>query len=136
MSPEPMRATTVTPYLIVDGGHEAIDWYVEVFGAQEVSRATGAAGRVAHAELRIGTSTVFIGDEHPHFEDIFAPPRIGGTAVYLALETDDVQAIFERAVTAGADAIRQPTDPSLPLHTAKVRDPFGHIWLITAVDDR
>jgi PhnB protein len=91
---------------------------------------------VAHAELRIGTSTVFIGDEHPHFEDILAPPRIGGTAVYLALETDDVQAIFERAVTAGADAIRQPTDPSLPLQTAKVRDPFGHIWLITAVDGR
>ena len=47
-----------------------------------------------------------------------------------------MQAIFERAVTAGADAIRQPTDSSLPLQTAKVRDPFGHVWLITTVDDR
>ena len=130
----PVRS--VTPYLIVDGGHEAIDWYVEVFGAEEVSRATGAAGRVAHAELQIGASTIYIGDEHPHFEEIFAAPRIGGTPVYLNLETDDVQAVFELAVTAGADPIRQPTDPSMPLQTAKVRDPFGHVWLITSIDDR
>jgi PhnB protein len=122
---------SVTPYLIVDGGHEAIDWYREVLGAEEVSRAVGAAGRVAHAELRIGSSTIYLGDEHPHLEEIFAPPRIGGSPVYLDLETDDVAAIFERAVTAGADAIRQPSDPSMPLQTAKIRDPFGHIWLIT-----
>ena len=122
---------TVTPYLVVDGGHDAIDWYSEVFGAEEVSRSVGAAGRVAHAELRIGGSSIYLGDEHPHFEDIFAPRRIGGTPVYLALETDDVAALFERAVTAGADAIRQPTDPELPIQTAKFRDPFGHVWLLT-----
>ncbi len=121
----------VTPYLVVDGGAEAIDWYREVFGAEEVSRMTGAAGRVAHAELRIGPSSIYLGDEHPHLEDIFAPPRIGGTPVYLNLETDDVDGIFERAVIAGADAIRQPTDRALPLQTAKIRDPFGHIWLLT-----
>jgi PhnB protein len=121
----------VTPYLVVDGGHEAIDWYREVFGAEEVARMTGAAGRVAHAELRIGGSTIYLGDEHPHLEEIFAPPRIGGTPVYLDVETDDVADLFERAVRAGADAIRQPTDPALPLQTAKIRDPFGHIWLIT-----
>lgn len=122
---------SVVPHLVVNGGHEAIDWYVEVFDAEEVSRATGAAGRVAHAELRFGGSTLYLGDEHPHLEDIFAPPRIGGTPVYLDLETDDVAELFERAVTAGADAIRQPTDPELPMQTAKFRDPFGHVWLIT-----
>jgi PhnB protein len=122
---------SVTPYLIVDGGHEAIDWYRDVFGAEEVSRAAGAAGRVAHAELRIGASVIYLGDEHPHLEDIFAPARIGGSPVYLDLETDDVAGTFERAVTAGADAIRQPTDPSMPLQSAKIRDPFGHIWLLT-----
>lgn len=95
----------VTPYLVVNGGHEAIDWYREVFGAEEVSRSVGAAGRVAHAELRIGGSSIYLGDEHPHLEDIFAPRRIGGTSVYLALETDDVAALFERAVTAGLYAV-------------------------------
>ncbi len=122
---------SVTPYLVVDGGQDAIDWYRDVFDAEEISRHVGAAGRVAHAELRIGGSTIYLGDEHPHLEDIFAPPRIGGTPVYLDFETDDVAGLFERAVTAGADAIRQPTDPELPMRTAKIRDPFGHIWLLT-----
>ena len=122
---------TVTPYLIVDGAAAAIDWYREAFGAVEVARMTGGAGRVAHAELRIGESSIFIGDEHVHYEDIHAPPRIGGTPVYLDLETDDVVAAFERAVAAGATPIRQPTDPQMVVQSAKVRDPFGHIWLIT-----
>jgi PhnB protein len=122
---------SVTPYLVVDGGHDAIEWYRDVFDAEEISRHVGAAGRVAHAELRIGGSMIYLGDEHPHLEDIFAPPRIGGTPVYLNLETDDVAGLFERAVTAGADAIRQPTDPELPMQTAKIRDPFGHVWLLT-----
>lgn len=122
---------SVTPYLIVDGGAAAIDWYREVFGAEEVARWTGAAGRVAHAELRIGDSSIFLGDEHPQFEDILGPTRIGGSPVYLDLETDDVAAAFERAVAAGATAIRSPTDPQQAVHSAKVRDPFGHVWLIT-----
>ena len=50
------------------------------------------AGRIAHAELRIGASSIFIGDEHVHYEGIHAPPRVGGTPVYLDLETDDVAA--------------------------------------------
>jgi PhnB protein len=123
--------SAVTPYLIIDGAAAAIAWYREVFGAEEVARMTGGAGRIAHAEIRIGGSSVFIGDEHVHYEDIHAPPRIGGTPVYLDLETDDVPGTFERAVQAGATAIRQPTDPGIGVQSAKVRDPFGHIWLIT-----
>ena len=121
----------VTPYLIVDGGAAAIDWYRDVFGAEEVTRMAGGAGRIAHAEVRIGPSAIFIGDEHVHYEDIHAPPRIGGTPVYLDLETDDVAGLFERAIAAGATAIRAPTDPEMPIQSAKVRDPFGHIWLLT-----
>lgn len=130
------RPMSVTPYLIVDRGHEAIDWYRDVFGAEEISRNVGAAGRVAHAELRIADSAIYLGDEHPHLEDIHAPPRIGGTPVYLDLETDDVEGMFERAVTAGADAIRQPTARELSMQTAKVRDPFGHVWLFTKARGR
>ena len=57
--------------------------------------------------------------------------RVGGTPVYLGLETDDVAALFARMVAAGAEPIRQPTDPDLPIQTAKVRDPFGHVWLLS-----
>ncbi|MEO8509746.1 MAG: VOC family protein [Chloroflexota bacterium] len=121
----------VTPYLIVDGGAAAIEWYREVFDAVEVTRAVGAAGRIAHAEIRIGESSIFLGDEHPHLEGILGPKGIGGTSVYLDIETDDVAALFDRAIAAGATQIRPPTDAALPIQSAKVRDPFGHIWLIT-----
>ena len=123
--------TGVTPYLIIDGADEAIDWYTRAFGAVEVTRMTGGAGRIAHAEIRIGESSIFLADEHPHFEEILSPGHIGGTAVYLDLETDDVAAVYERAIAAGATSIRTPTDPQQAIWSAKVRDPFGHIWLIT-----
>jgi PhnB protein len=126
-----MQLKGVTPYLIVDGAADAIAWYRDVFGAEEVTRWTGAAGRVGHAELRIGPSSVFIGDEHPSLEEIFAPPRIGGTPVYLDLETDDVAGVFAAAIAAGATEIRTPTDPQMEVQSAKVQDPFGHVWLIT-----
>lgn len=126
-----MQLKAVTPYLIVDGADAAIDWYRRVFGAVEVTRMTGGAGRVAHAELRIGPSSIFVADEHPHYERIVGPQQIGGTPVYLDLETDDVAGAFAAAVAAGATAIREPTDPQLAVQSAKVRDPFGHIWLIT-----
>jgi PhnB protein len=130
-----MTVRGVTPYLIIDGAAEAIDWYREAFGAVEVARMTGGAGRVAHAEIRIGISSVFLGDEHVDYEDIHGPHRIGGTPVYLDLETDDVVAFHDRAVTAGATSIRAPTDPAMAIQSAKVRDPFGHVWLITRSGD-
>jgi PhnB protein len=121
----------VTPYLIVDGASAAIDWYRDAFGAVEVSRMTGGAGRIAHAEIRIGEASVFVADEHPHYEAIVGPAKVGGTPVYLDLETDDVAALHDRAVAAGATSIRAPTDPGMAVQSAKVRDPFGHVWLIT-----
>jgi PhnB protein len=126
-----MTIRLVTPYLIVDGAAAAIDWYREVFGAEEVSRMTGGAGRIAHAEIRIGAASIFVADEHPHYESIVGPAKVGGTPVYLDLETDDVAALHDRAVAAGATSIRAPTDPAMAVQSAKVRDPFGHIWLIT-----
>ena len=121
----------VTPYLIIDDAASAIDWYAAVFGAAEIERITGGAGRIAHAELRIGPTSIFLADEHPHYEGIVGPAKVGGTPVYLDVETDDVVALHDAAVAAGAASIRPPTDPSLPIQSVKVRDPWGHIWLIT-----
>ena len=126
-----MSISAITPYLIVDGAAAAIDWYRDVFGAEEVTRMTGGAGRIAHAELRIGPSSIYVADEHPHYESIVSPPKVGGTPVYLDIETEDVAGVFAAAVAAGATEIRAPTDPQLAVQSAKVRDPFGHVWLIT-----
>src|SRR5919106_1337054 len=126
-----MQLKAVTPYLIIDGADAAIDWYRRVFGASEVTRMTGGAGRIGHAELRIGPSSIFVADEHPHYEAIVGPAKVGGTPVYLDIETDDVAGLHDRAVAAGATSIRAPTDPDMAVWSAKVRDPFGHVWLIT-----
>jgi PhnB protein len=128
-----MSIRGVTPYLIVDGAAAAIAWYIEAFDASEVTRMTGGAGRIAHAELRIGPASVFIADEHPHYEMIVGPAKTGGTPVYLDVETADVVGLHDRAVAAGATSIRAPTDPAMAVQSAKVRDPFGHVWLITRV---
>jgi PhnB protein len=133
--PERPSVRAVVPYLVIEGAAAAIDWYRDVFGAEEINRQVGGAGRVAHGELRIGSSTIYLGEEHSHLENIFGPGRIGGTPVYLDVETDDVDALFERAVAAGATAVRQPTDPALPFRSAKVRDPFGHVWLLTTTPE-
>ena len=126
-----MEISAVTPYLIVDGAAKAIEWYGKAFGAVEVARMTGGAGRVAHAEIRIGDASLFLADEHPHYEAIVGPAMVGGTPVYVDLETDDVAGIFAAAIAHGATEIRAPTDPQMAVQSAKVRDPFGHIWLIT-----
>src|SRR5688500_20044285 len=99
-------------------------------------RSRSPAGRVVQAGSRMpscasASPAIFLGDEHVNYEDIHAPPRIGGTPVYLDIETDDVAGLFDRAIAAGASEIRPPTDPSMAVQSAKVRDPFGHIWLIT-----
>jgi PhnB protein len=75
------ETVSVIPYLIVDGAAAAIDWYRDVFGAEEVTRMTGGAGRIAHAEIRIGPSSVFVADEHPNYESIVGPAKAGGTPV-------------------------------------------------------
>jgi PhnB protein len=126
-----MMIRAATPYLIIDGAAAAIDWYREVFGAEEVARSIGGAGRIGHAEIRIGGSSIFLADEHPHYEAIVGPAKVGGTPVYLDLETDDVAGLFAAAIAAGATEIRAPTDPQQAVWSAKVRDPFGHVWLIT-----
>jgi PhnB protein len=130
-SPSSIRAAI--PYLIVADAAAAIEFYAMALGAVEVTRLVGADGRVGHAELRIGAATVYLADEHPELEDILGPASRGGTSVMVDLEVTDVDAVFERAVAAGATAVRLPDHPESGVQSAKVVDPFGHVWLITRV---
>ena len=122
-----------TPYLIVRDAPAAIDFYRAAFGAREISRMVGGDGRVGHAELRIGGAALFVADEHPELESIVGPASLGGTSVLVDLDVTDVEGVFAQAVDAGATAVRDPDDPGSGVQSAKVRDPFGHVWLITRV---
>src|SRR5262249_19477473 len=93
---------TVTPGLVVNDGARAIDFYKKAFGAEEIARMTGPDGRsVMHAELKIGNSMIFLGDEMPAMNAI-SPKTLKGSPITLHLYVEDVDAAFKRAVAAGA----------------------------------
>ncbi len=119
----------VFPYLCVRDASAALDFYRRVFGAEELLRLTDAAGRVAHAELRLGPAVLMVVDEHPE-HGIRSPLAFGGTGTTLHLHVDDVDALTARARDAGATVLREPEDHGHGERQSRVRDPFGHEWLL------
>jgi uncharacterized glyoxalase superfamily protein PhnB len=119
---------TVTPGLVVNDGARAIEFYKKAFGAEELSRMTGPGGKgVMHAEIRIGNSTLFLGDESPEMGAV-SPTTLKGTPVSLHLYVEDVDAAFKRATAAGATVKMPVTDMFWGDRYGKVTDPFGHTW--------
>src|SRR3954463_493803 len=88
---------TVTPYLILTGASDAIDFYRRVFGATEIMRFDGPNGTVGHAELQIGNSRIMLAEEHAE-RGFRSPKSIGGSATGIMLYVDDVDGMFRRAV--------------------------------------
>ena len=119
----------VFPYLCVRDAAAALDFYARVFGAEELLRLTDARGRIAHAELKLGPVVVMVVDEHPEY-GILSPLAFGGTGLTIHLHVDDVDTLTERARTAGATVLREPEDHGHGERQSRVRDPFGHEWLL------
>ena len=125
----------VMPYLIVDGASSAIDFYVSVLGASERMRLPGPDGRVGHAELTLGDSVIMLADEYPDME-ARGPVVLGGTPVSLLVYVEDVDGVFERAIQAGARALRPVEDRFYGDRVGRFEDPFGHRWdVATHVED-
>lgn len=126
----------VTPYLIVDGAAEALEFYKRTFGAAEELRLDSPdGGKVAHAEIRIGDSYVMLADEHPEF-DALSPTTRGGTPVTLCIYCDNADETFARAIEEGATEVRPLQDQFYGDRSGTVKDPYGHIWTIsTHIED-
>jgi len=119
---------TITPGLVVRDAARAIDFYKRAFGAEELVRMPGPDGRgVMHAELRIGDSVLFVGDEAPSMGSR-SPQALGGTAVALHLYVEDVDKAFKRAIDAGAQVKMPVADMFWGDRYGKIADPFGHEW--------
>ncbi|MBP7146949.1 MAG: VOC family protein [Acidobacteria bacterium] len=127
--PVPEGFHTVTPYLIVNDGRAAIEFYKQAFGASEEYRMDGPGGKVMHAEIRIGDSHVMLADEFPDM-GYRGPQALGGSPVSLLLYVEDVDARFQRAVAAGAKVLRPVEDQFYGDRTGTLADPFGHVWSI------
>jgi PhnB protein len=111
---------------MIDGAARAITFYTAAFGAEELMRIAHPDGRIVHAEIRIGDSLLMLGDT----DGVFVSPRTaGGTTVGLHVYVDDVDGLYSRAVSAGAESIQPPTDMFYGDRTIMLTDPFGHVWV-------
>jgi PhnB protein len=127
VKPIPAGYRSITPYLAIKGAAQAIDFYKKVFGAIEAMRMPQPDGRVGHAELVIGDSKIMLADE---FDEMAfrGPGAFGGSPVHLHLYVEDVDAVFARAIGAGAKEIRPVQDQFYGDRLGTLSDPFGHVW--------
>lgn len=129
IKPIPDGYTSVTPYLIITNAAKAIDFYKEAFGAKELMRLAMPNGKVGHAEIMIGDSRLMLADESAEW-DARSPQTIGGSPVFLALYVEDVDAVVNRAVAAGAKLFKPVADQFYGDRSGCVTDPFGHKWSV------
>ena len=128
VKPIPEGYHTITPYLVVDGASELIEFVKKAFGAEEGARMPMPGGKIGHAEVKIGDSHLMLADANPPDQ----PARTGNLHLYVK----DVDATFKSAVAAGAKAIRQPENQFYGDRISVVSDRWGNSWSIgTHVED-
>lgn len=135
VKPIPDGYPRMTPYLIVDGAAQAIEFYKKVFGATEKMRMPSPGGKVGHAELTLGDSMIMLADEHPEM-GARAPRAYGGAAVSLMVYVPNVDDTVKTASAAGAKIVRQVENQFYGDRMGTIEDPFGHRWYVaTHVED-
>jgi|SRR5205814_509643 len=135
VKPVPDGYTAVTPYITLKNAAAAIEFYKKAFGAEEAMRFNTPDGKIAHAEIRIGGAAIMLSEESPQWNAL-SPQTIGGTATSLMLYVKDADAVFKRAVEAGATATMPVADQFYGDRCGNIVDPFGHKWSIaTHIED-
>ena len=129
---------SVTAYLSVDGAADAIDFYTRAFGAQERYRLPMGDGRLGHAEITIGDTTLMLADEWAD-GDVLGPLKRGGVSVTFSIEVADVDALdrmWASATSAGATVQQEREDQFYGYRSGTLVDPFGHRWgIMTKIED-
>ncbi|HUQ00697.1 MAG TPA: VOC family protein [Aeromicrobium sp.] len=130
--PIPDGYPRVTPYLIVDGAAEAIDFYSSVLGAsQRGDRMTTPDGKVGHAELTLGDSLIMLADESPDWGAV-GPRKGEATGVTIHTYVEDVDDVFAKAIDAGAKEVQPVTDQFYGDRSGQFEDPWGHRWNVAS----
>jgi PhnB protein len=131
----PESRSTITPYLIVTGAADAIEFYKKAFGAAEIMRLAQPDGKIGHAELQIGGAKIMLADEVVDM-GFWSPRSLGGSGTGIVLYVDDVDDVFSRAIEAGAKTQQPVKDQFYGDRSGTLSDPFGHMWTIaTHVED-
>ncbi|HEY1288045.1 MAG TPA: VOC family protein [Burkholderiales bacterium] len=125
----PQGMHSVTPHLVCAGAAQAIEFYKQAFGATEKGRMAGPDGRLMHAAVKIGDSTVMLVDEMPEWGAL-GPKSLKGSPVTIHLYVEDVDSFVARAVKAGAKVTMPVADQFWGDRYGKLEDPFGHHWSV------
>ncbi len=121
---------SLIPDLVVRDAAEAIEFYKKVFGAKKRRVFPGPDGSIIHAEIRMGDSILFLSPEFPEM-NVFSPQSPGGgTSTSMFLYVEDVDAVFAKAVSAGARVTMPLADAFWGDRTCSIVDPFGHRWML------
>lgn len=125
--PIPKGIHTLTPMLTFKDAAAALKFYKDAFGAKELYRLTEPDGKIGHAEMMIGDSLVMLGEEYPSMS-LYGAEHYNGTPIRLNVVVKDVDKSFDRAVKAGAEALRPVADQFYGWRSGIVKDPFGYSW--------
>jgi uncharacterized glyoxalase superfamily protein PhnB len=129
VKPIPEGYHSVTPHLVCRDALKALEFYKNGLDAEICNVSKDDRGKVMHAEIKIGDSIVMLSDEFPEFHSL-SPLALGGTAVSLHMYTEDADAVFSKAVQAGAKVTMPVVDAFWGDRYGQVIDPFGHKWAI------
>jgi PhnB protein len=128
VKPIPEGYHSVTPYLVIDGAAEALEYYKTAFGAIELFRMEHE-GKIGHAEMKIGDSPIMLADAHPS-EGHVSPKTLGGSPVGIMIYVDDVDTTFQQAIAAGGVEKKALQDQFYGDRSGTLTDPFGHVWTV------
>ena len=127
---KPQGYNTVTPYMAVRDCVAAIDFYRRAFGAEKTMQLTMPDGTIAHAEIRIGDSTLMMSEENKEWGNN-SPATLGGSPMFLMIYVPDVDAAFKKAIAAGATEVRAVKDQFYGDRSGTLKDPFGYQWTLS-----
>ena len=127
--PVPEGYHTITPQLTLESAAKTIDWYKKALGAEEISRSVGPDGKIMHAEIKIGDSRVMVNDAMMGSK---GPKSLGGSPSAMWLYVNDSDALFNRAVGAGAQVVMPLADQFWGDRGGAVSDPEGYTWWIAS----
>jgi PhnB protein len=133
----PQDYSTITPYLVIKGAAQAIEYYKKVFGATEEMRMPGPDGKIGHAELKIGNSRIMLAEENPSMgQGHTSAATIGGSPVSLYMYFPNADEVVKRANAEGAKILKPVQDQFYGDRNGFIQDPFGHYWgIATHVED-
>ncbi|ROL74189.1 VOC family protein [Pseudomonas vranovensis] len=131
VKPIPEGQHSITPYLGIKDAAKAIEFYKKAFGAVEMFRLDGPDGRVGHAELKIGDSSLMLADPCDQSGGLVSSQSLNGTAVGLHLYVDDVDGRYAQALAAGATPVSAVQDQFYGDRSGTLKDPFGNLWFVS-----